>query len=39
MAPFEVMVPSVELPPTMPLTLQVIALEDEPGPVRVAAKA
>ena len=39
MAPFEVIVPSAELPPATPFTLHVTLFEGEPGPVTVAVNA
>jgi hypothetical protein len=37
--PLGVIVPRIELPPTMPFTLQVTALEDAPAPVILAVNA
>src|SRR5580704_13397942 len=38
-APLGVIVPRIELPPTMPFTLQVTAFEDAPPPVKLAVNA
>ena len=38
-APLGVIVPRIELPPTMPFTLQVTAFEDAPAPVILAVNA